>query len=311
MIRPHATLLFCASLLAATACTHAASSPDALAKAVQAAFGHGDFAAARALADLDATPGELQFFYFDQVRECASESRCVVATAPIDAEFRASLQAQAEQEHGEVPPVEGLVVVESKANDGSSSGSMKMPYAKVGGEYRLVTLRLPPAEIARRQGITAESQLKQMLAGGIYDNASGSRRTDWEAVATRLPADGGEAGAALVAQTRAMAAAVDAQDPDAAMRSGGQMAALVFADRGYDGQPVALDARKRKLHVQSLRMLRDVQVRGGYQLGDDAALAIEARDGAGWVQRGAVLMSRNGDSWDLSGRELVGFPAAQ
>jgi hypothetical protein len=287
----------------------AASSPKALAQAVQSALDRGDFAAARALADLDAAPAELHFFYFDQVRECADDSRCTVAVAPLDSEFRQQLAEQAAQEKAELPPIEGLVTVTAKAKDGSSSGTMKMPYARIGKDCRIVALRLSPAEIARRRAITGEQMLREMFAGGIHDAALGTRRTDWEKVATRLPADGGEAGAALVAQTRAMAAAADARDPDAAARSGGRIAALIYADKDYDGKPVPLEARRRKLQVQSLRLLREVKIGGGYRFGDDAALVIEARDGIGWIERGAVLMSREGGEWVVSGRQLTTFPA--
>jgi hypothetical protein len=105
-----------------------------------------------------------------------------------------------------------------------------------------------------------------------------------------------------------MAAAVDAHDPDAAMRSGGHMAALIYADKDYAGTPLPLDARKRKLQVQALRMLRDVKISGGYQLAENAVLMIEARDGIGWIERGAVLLSLEGDQWDIAGKQLVTFP---
>lgn len=294
--------------LATAGCADAASTPQALAKAAQAAFDRGDFDAARALADLDGAPAELQFFYFDNVRECAGESRCTVATTPVDAEFREQWAEQARREHADAPPIEGLLSVTMKAKDGSSSGTMQMPYAKLGADYRLVTLRLSPAEIARRRATSAEQAMHELLAAGIYDNASRARRTDWETAATKLPADGGPAGAALLHQTTAMAAAVDAHDPDAAMRSGGQLAALIYADKDFEGKPLPLDARKRKLQVQALRMLRDVKISGGYQLAENAVLMVEARDGIGWIERGAVLLSLEGDQWDVAGKQLVTFP---
>ena len=106
-----------------------------------------------------------------------------------------------------------------------------------------------------------------------------------------------------------MAAAVDAKDPDAAMRSGGQMASIIFRDKDFEGKPIPLTDRQSKLYVQSLRMLRDVKVSGGYALGDNAVLIIEARDGIGWIVRGPVLLSRDGDSWDLAGKQTVSYPA--
>ena len=286
----------------------AASSPEALARDLQKALQAGDMKAARKLAAIERAPAELHFFYFDQVRECATEATCTTSLAPIDAEYRESLKQQAQEAGAEPVEPAGLVVVTTKSRDGSGSGSMKMPYAKVGSEYRLASMGYTDAEFARRRAMTGEQLMHEMLAAGVYDSAKGERRTDWAQVATRLPADGGAPGQAFVRQTSAMAAAVDARDPDAAMRAGGTWARMVFADKGYDGKPIAKDLRQRKLEVQALRMLRDVKVQGGYQLGDDAVLVIEARNGIGWTERGAVLVSRDGDAWELAGRQTVGYP---
>ena len=133
-----------------------------------------------------------------------------------------------------------------------------MPYAKIDGAYKIATMRFTDAEFAARRARDSEALLQEMFAEGIYDSAKGERRTDWATAATRLPADGGDAGKAFVRQTTAMAAAVDAKDPDAAMRSGGRWAKMVFADKDYDGKSIAADQRKRKLEVQSLRMLREM-----------------------------------------------------
>jgi hypothetical protein len=169
-------------------------------------------------------------------------------------------------------------------------------------------MRPGAAAIAKARARSNEDILKSFLAGGIYDRATGTRRTDWASVAKALPADGGDAGHAFVASTRAMSAAIDAKDPDAAMRAGGRWSALVFADKGFDGKPIAVEQRRRKLVAQSQRMLRDVKVSGGYQLGDDAALVFEARNGSGWIERGAVLLTKEGDAWDVSGKETVSYP---
>jgi hypothetical protein len=296
--------------LCLSSCSGAASNPAALAKELQKALDSGNFEAARSLADLGGAPAELHFAYLSNVLDCSGAAKCTVSTAPLDAEFRQALNDDAKKEGADVPQAEGLIVLAMRSDDGTESGTMKMPYAKVGGQYKLATLHLTPAELTRRRAQPSESLLKQMLADGIYDNASGARRTDWETAATKLPAGGGEPGAALVQQTTKMSAAVDAKDPNAAMNAGGQWALLVFADKSYDGKPIALEQRQRKLQVQSLRMLRDVKVLGGYELGDDAVLLIEARDGVGWVQRGAVLISRDGGAWDgsIAGRQMVSYP---
>lgn len=297
-----------ASLLVVFSCVGATSTPDALAKALQRALDAGDFKAAAALADLTNAPADVHFALLSQVHECSSEAKCTAATAPLDAGFRQQLIDDAKQLGAEAPAAEGLIVVTSKSKDGSSSGTLQMPYAKVDGTFKLVSLRLGAAEIAKRRATAGDQLLKEMFAGGIYDNASGARRTDWATAATPLPADGGKAGAELVRQTAAMAKAVDAKDPDAAMAAGGQWAKIVFADKDFEGKPIAREQRQKKLHVQSLRMLRDVKVTGGYQLGDDAALIVEARDGIGWTERGAVLMTRDGEVWDVSGKQLIAYP---
>jgi hypothetical protein len=65
-----------------------------------------------------------------------------------------------------------------------------------------------------REAKTTDALVDEMLTGGILDE-KGERRTGLEKAATKLPAGGGEAGKALVAQIAAMTAAVKAQDPDA------------------------------------------------------------------------------------------------
>lgn len=308
MIRAAITVLLTAVCSAGMATP---ASPQDLARDLQKALTAGDFPAASALAELDGAPAELQFHYFDAVLDCSTASTCTAATAPLDAEFRSSWQSGASELGSDPPAVEGLIVVTMRAKDGSDSGTMAMPYAKVGGGYRIATLHLGPAAAAALRARTSEALLEKMLADGIADPATGQSRTDWAKAATRLPADGGEPGKAFVKASAAMDAAVKAKDPDAAMRSGSRWAAIVFAAKGYDGKPIAAETRKRKLHVQSLRMLRDVKVTGGYQLGSDAVLLVEARNGIGWIERGAVLISRDGDAWDPSpaGKQMVSYPA--
>ena len=300
--------LFVLALIGVSSCGSAAGSPDALARKLQKALDAGDFDAARKLADIDGAPADARFAYFDTVNGCASEAQCTVAVAELDDAFRQGLIDDAKAIDATPIAAEGLIVITEKSRDGSGSGELKMPYAKSGGDYRIVVLRPGLAAIAKARATSNEDLAKTMFAGGIYDTASNTRRTDWASAAKPLPADGGEAGHAFVAQTNAMAAAVDAKDPDAAMRAGGRMAAIVFADKGYDGKPIAKEARQKKLWVQSQRMLRDVKVTGGYQLGDDAVLLFDARNGSGWVERGAVLVSSEGGTWDVAGKQTVAYP---
>jgi hypothetical protein len=300
-------VLTLSALVSMSACA-AAPNPTALAHLLQKALDAGDFEAAGALADIDGAPADARFAYFDVVYGCAADVRCEVTLAPLDDDFRKGLAEDAKAIDATPIAAEGLVVVMQKGRDGSGSGELKMPYVKANGAYRIAVMRPGAAAIAKARARSNEDILKSFLAGGIYDPATGTRRTDWASVAKALPADGGDAGHAFVASTRAMSAAIDAKDPDAAMRAGGRWSALVFADKGFDGKPIAVEQRRRKLVAQSQRMLRDVKVSGGYQLGDDAALVFEARNGSGWIERGAVLLTKEGDAWDVSGKETVSYP---
>ena len=295
-------------LLVVSSCGAAATTPESLAQALQKALDAGDFEAAARLADIDGAPAEARFAYFDAVHGCASEMQCKVSVAALDDAFRQGLVEDAKAIDATPIAADGVIVIAEKSRDGSGSGELRMPYVKSGRDYRIAVLRPGLATIAKSRAESNDDLARKMFAGGIYDTASGTRRTDWATAAKPLPADGGDAGRAFVAQTTAMAAAVDTKDPDAAMRAGGRWAAVVFADKGYDGKAIAKTERQKKLWVQSQRMLRDVRVSGGYELGDDAVLLVDARNGSGWVERGAVLVSREGGMWEVAAKETVAYP---
>jgi hypothetical protein len=296
------------TLFAISSAASAASSPANLASALQKALDAGDFTAASALADIDGAPAEARFAYFDTVYSCAADMKCKVVVAPLDAEFKAGLAEDAKA-YGATPiAAAGVVVVTQASKDGSGSGELKMPYVKTGADYRIAVMRPGAAALTQTKARTNEEIVRKFFAGGIYDPKAGTRRTDWATAAKPLPKDGGEPGHAFVASTSAMAKAVDAKDPDAAARAGGRWAALVFADKGFDGKPIAKELRQKKLVAQSQRMLRDVMVDGGYVLGDDAVVVFAGRNGSGWVERGAVLLTKEGDAWDVAGKETVSYP---
>ena len=60
-----------------------------------------------------------------------------MTTAAADEAMRQQLKAQAEKLHARVPVIKGVVKVAVKSRDGSGSGTMEMPYAKVGNAYKL------------------------------------------------------------------------------------------------------------------------------------------------------------------------------
>jgi hypothetical protein len=297
-----------AALFAASTAASAASSPASLAAALQKALDAGDFTAASTLADIDGAPAEARFAYFDAVYECASDMSCKVAAAPLDAEFKAGLAEDAKAYGADPIAAEGVVVVTEKSKDGSGSGELRMPYVKKGSDYRIAIMKPGAAALAQSKARTNDEIVKSFLAKGIYDPKTNARRTDWATAAKPLPKDGGEAGHAFVASTSAMAKAVDAKDPDAAMHAGGRMAQIIFRDKGFDGKPLPKAERQNKLFAQSQRMLRDVRVEGGYQLGDDAVIVFTARNGSGWVERGAVMLTKEGGAWDVAGKETVSYP---
>jgi hypothetical protein len=285
------------------------SSPDSLAADLQKALEAGDMAAAKRLALLDGTPADLRFFYLSMVADCAKQSEvCTVTTAPLDDEFKADLVEQkAKQSIEPAVAPEGLVVVASKSESGS--GTMRMPYGKVDGKYRLVSLRYTPEEIARLKAKTNETLLEEFFALGVYDPASGERRTDWKEHATQLPPGGGEPAAQILAQRAALARAADANDPDAAAKSGDGWAQMVFKDTDWNDKPVPRRDRELSLAAQSMRFLRDITVHDAYQRGADVVLLFDAKDGAGWINRGVMFMSREeGGGWSPGGYHTVSYP---
>ena len=271
-------------------------------KQLQKALDAGDMDAALKLAAIDQSPVDVRFFFLDMVRECAGEMTCTVALAPLSA------KAPRETDGAELPvPQTGWVVVTQKTKDGTGSGKMEMPYGTVGGKPMVLGARLTAARIASLRASSNESLMDEALAQGIYDSELGERRMDWKKVATKLGAGGGEFGAFLVQRAAALQKAAAANDPDPAAAAGGRWAAMVFGAEGYDG-PVPLAARKAKLRTQSQRFLRDIKVLGGYQLGDDAMLTVEAKDAAGWTVRGPMLVSRNEEGFDVAGDLTIAYP---
>ncbi len=65
-----------------------------------------------------------------------------------------------------------------------------------------------------------------------------------------------------------------------------------------DGTPVPEKKRELTLREQAVQELADVQVLGGYMKGTTAAVIFEGHDGAGWLVRGAYMMSLGNGKWD-------------
>jgi hypothetical protein len=292
-----------AATLALTLATAAVAHAEPLDQQLQRVLDAGDMDGALRLAALDQSPAAVRFYFLDMVRECASEMTCNVALAPL-----AAKPALEMGDDTELPvPQTGWVVVTQRSKAGSGSGEAEMPYGSVGGKPVVLGARLTAAKAASLRATTGDQLMDDALASGIYDPQTQQRRTDWKTAATRLPAGGGDFGAFLVRRAAALAKAVAAKDPDAAAAAGGRWAAMVFGAEGF-GTPVPRKAREAKLRAQSQRFLHDVKVLGGYQLGDDAMLLVEATDGAGWTVRGPILVSRQDGDFDVAADLTVAYP---
>ena len=285
-------------------------SPENLAQSMQKALQAGDQEAALQLARLDGAPAQLHFFYLDQVGDCAEAgTTCTATLAPLDDKFQEQAKGLAEQGLEVIASPEGLVVVELKSE--TAKGKMRMPYAKVDGDYRIVSQRYSAAKLDEMRGKSNAALLQELLDEGIYDRESGERKTDWKEGATALPAGGGEIGAAYRKQVEALAAAAAAGDPDAAASSGDGFAAMMLGANDYAGKPVPMEVRKRKLRAQSTRWLREIEIEGGWQKGEEAILVFTGRNGIGWIERGAMLVTREdaNSGWNNSGETTVEYPA--
>lgn len=298
----YATLLF---VLAATACS-GASSPERLAASLQDALARSDSDAILASADLRGAPAMASYMLADLPGDCSGETVCTVTAQPLTAEWTAENQAQMAEQGAEwrVAP-EGVIAISGKRTGKDSfSMDLSLPYASIDGQYKLVIGQLTAAKRAELEATTPQAAAEHTLEGGIHDAALGDRDKTWLTTAEILPVGGGDAGIAFLAKVRAVVAAIKAADPDAAAATS-EWAGAVFAAKDYDGKPIPLDERKRKLRAQGFRMVVDANVLGGYRKGDTAVLIIDGTNGVGNIVRGAQLMDLEGGVWTDSGGDLI------
>lgn len=288
-----------------------ASGPEQLAADLQKAVEGGDMDAAMALGKFDGAPAQLHFFYLDQVGECAqAEIVCTVSLQALDEEFKAKLVAQAELGLEAPAPPLGIVLIESKSADGKSSGKLRMPYAKVDGRYRVVAQRYSASKLGELGATSNDSLLQRALEKGTHDPSSGAARPQWLDSASKLPAGGGAPGAAFVKRAAALAAAAKAGDPDMAAQVDANQPGGWFSATDWSGKPVDLATRKHSLRAHAVRFLHDIEVTGGWQGEDSAILLANAKDGIGWVERGAFVLNKTETGWSYGGiRFTVSYPA--
>lgn len=289
----------------------ASSTPEQLAADLQNALQAGDIDATLALAELDGAPPEVLYFYADMVPDCYGATRCTVELAPYD-EDRAAKDRANEVEQGfssPYPPI-GLLVVKSESQDGSGEqrSKVKLPYAKIGSEHRIVAGRFSEAKLAELRATSTQTLVDRMLERGVRDPATGEPRTDWKTVATVLPAGGGEVGAWFKQHTEQMYRLGKAGDLEGVIAAGGRWEAMLYGDKEFDGTPRPRELRLLKLRTNVLRSLASLDVLGGYQYGDDTVLVIEGRSDNGWVVRGPIMISGTPEERGVSARGTISHP---
>lgn len=295
------------SLVAACAAC-SGESPQNLATKFDAALKAGDMDAALALLDDRGLPANVKFFYMDLLPDCFENLTCTVTAGPLTDDFRKRLAEQKTQQGLEIATEpEGILLI--KQEGPKEHGKMELPFAKVDGKYKVIAAHYGAQKLGELKAQTGQTLADAALEKGMQTMA-GDLNAEWKSKASVLPAGGGDAGAAFVAQTNAMAAAAKANDLDAMIAAGGQWAQMVYRDKDFDGKPVSLHRRQLKMRAQVVRQLTDVKVLGGYQQGDVALITYEGHDGAGWIERGFTLMQHKGNQWESVGGDEVNVPPA-
>lgn len=289
-------------------------SPERLASELQVTLDRGDVDGLLQLVDVTGAPAMLQGMVMDLADECSSEYRCTVSVAERDAEYEAQMSEGLAREGVELShPIAGLISIVGVSRDAeegqSSSMNMRMPYAQTGDRYRIVSGRYSAARIAEMKATSAEAQAAQILEHGIMDMQTGEPDPEWVHRAEKLPPGGGEIGVVWLGRERAIAAAVRANDPDAAYEAAPEHARWRFSKTDFNGKEIPMERRKLRLRIHSVRMLHDVEILSGYVEDDVAVLVIEARNGADATVRGAQILRRIGDDWLAAGSDLIEIPA--
>ena len=120
-------------------------------------------------------------------------------------------------------------------------------------------------------------------------------RAGWKADATVLPAGGGEIGAAYAAKVANDYERYHAGDVDGVIAHGNPTVQRMFAPKDRDGAPVAKSFRALQARADSVRMLVNIKILGGYQLGDYVVLEIQGTAENGWIERGPVILGRDSE----------------
>lgn len=290
----------------------ASSTPEKLANDLQTALGKGDIDAALALGNFKVTLPDLRWFYLKQVVSCGYESVCSVSVKADDPAAIAERQAQQLKQgfEFEAEPAGVLVLSIVSRKPGAFKGEQSMPYAKIDGQYRILTGQYSAKKLAELRAQTNVQLLDVMFAQGIRENAPPHKnRTDWKTAATVLPAGGGEIGAAYAAEVARDYLHYSSGDLAGVLADGGAFEKTLYGEKDFDGTPVAKSVRLSQLRAQSGRMTEQVKVLGGYQLGDDVVLDTEGKADNGWVVRGPILLTQDSDGKYIpAGDMTVSYP---
>ncbi len=304
-------LAFALSLsIALQAC--ASSTPEKLASDLQSALDKGDVDAALAMGNFKNTIPILKWTYLRRVVSCGYESICrvmVKADDPAAIAERAAEQLKQGFEFDEKPA--GVLIVSfGSRKPGTFEGEQSMPYAKIDGQFRILTGHYNAKKLAELRAKSNSQLLDEMFAQGIRENVPPhNNRTDWKTAATVLPAGGGEIGAAYEAEIARDYLRYSTGDLASILADGGNFEKAIYGEKDSDGAPVAKSVRISELRIQSGRMTVQTKVLGGYQLGDDVVLDTEGTAENGWIVRGPVLLTQNSEGKFLSAGDMtVSYP---
>ena len=295
----------------------AADSGQQLVGDIERAIKARDVAALLDRADLSHALASNVSFLIGLIDDCNEGIACSVTVKPLDDAWRekdASIRERQKTEWRVAP--EGILRIAGKrdAKAGDSSGgprsmAMELPYARIGGQTRIVVAALQPAERARLMATSANAAADATLAQSSSFANLDISGTEWKAKAKALPSGGGKPGAAYLAYVGKVADAIKAKDVDALTVATGELGQVLFGSKDYAGKAVPLDKRQRKMRAQSMRMVVEAKVLGGYLLDGNALLIIEGRNGFGNAVRGAMLMELQNGVWIQSGADLLVIPA--
>ena len=313
--------LFALSCLIAWSANAAADSTQQFVGDIERAIKARDDKALLARADLSQASAMNVWFLIGLIDDCGDGVACSVTLKPLDDAWRKSDASSREREKTawRAAP-EGILRIAGKsdakpgAKVGEAAGAarkveVELPYARIGDQYRIVVAALQPAERARLVATSASAAADATLAESSSFAGLDVSGKAWKAKAKALPPDGGKPGAAYLADVGKIAAAIKAKDVDALTAATGDVGQFLFGAKDYAGKAVPLDKRQRKMRAQSVRMVVEASVLGGYVLDSDALLIVEGRNGFGNVVRGAMQMKLKNGVWVHGGGDLMEIPA--